>query len=96
MARRHRGAEEREASTLDDTRALGGKLVLELVANCLQQRRVVEAGFFHGFLQPFSRFARADDLARMSRDFQRLASGEVPYATGAVIVVDGGLTLPRL
>jgi 3-oxoacyl-[acyl-carrier protein] reductase len=25
-----------------------------------------------------------------------LAAGEVPYATGAVLVVDGGLTLPRL
>ena len=25
-----------------------------------------------------------------------LASGELPYATGAVLVVDGGLTLPRL
>jgi NAD(P)-dependent dehydrogenase (short-subunit alcohol dehydrogenase family) len=25
-----------------------------------------------------------------------LARGELPYATGAVLVLDGGLTLPRL
>jgi hypothetical protein len=25
-----------------------------------------------------------------------LASGDLPYATGSVLAVDGGLTLPRL
>ena len=32
----------------------------------------------------------------VGRAVAALATGEMPYATGAVVVVDGGLTLPRL
>jgi 3-oxoacyl-[acyl-carrier protein] reductase len=32
----------------------------------------------------------------VGRAVAALAEGEVPYATGTVLVVDGGLTLPRL
>ena len=34
--------------------------------------------------------------ADVGRAVAALATGEVPYATGTVLVVDGGLTLPRL
>jgi 3-oxoacyl-[acyl-carrier protein] reductase len=39
------------------------------------------------------RWGKADDVASA---VSVLARGELPYATGALIVVDGGLTLPRL
>jgi NAD(P)-dependent dehydrogenase (short-subunit alcohol dehydrogenase family) len=44
-------------------------------------------------LVPERRWGTPKDVGRA---VAALASGEVPYATGAVIVVDGGLTLPRL
>lgn len=46
-----------------------------------------------GGLVPERRWGTPDDVGRA---VAALASGDVPYATGAVIVVDGGLTLPRL
>jgi 3-oxoacyl-[acyl-carrier protein] reductase len=44
-------------------------------------------------LVPQRRWGTPEDVGRT---VAVLASGEVPYATGAVVVVDGGLTLPRL
>jgi len=44
-------------------------------------------------LVPEGRWGTPDDVGRA---VAALAAGEVPYATGAVVVVDGGLTLPRL
>jgi 3-oxoacyl-[acyl-carrier protein] reductase len=39
---------------------------------------------------------RWGEPADVGRTVAALAAGELPYSTGAVIVVDGGLTLPRL
>jgi 3-oxoacyl-[acyl-carrier protein] reductase len=39
---------------------------------------------------------RWGEPADVGRAVAALAAGELPYSTGAVIVVDGGLTLPRL
>jgi NAD(P)-dependent dehydrogenase (short-subunit alcohol dehydrogenase family) len=44
-------------------------------------------------LVPERRWGTAEDVGRA---VAALAAGELPYATGAVLVVDGGLTLPRL
>jgi 3-oxoacyl-[acyl-carrier protein] reductase len=44
-------------------------------------------------LVPERRWGSPEDVGRV---VAALASGEVPYATGTVVVVDGGLTLPRL
>jgi NAD(P)-dependent dehydrogenase (short-subunit alcohol dehydrogenase family) len=44
-------------------------------------------------LVPERRWGTPEDVGRV---VAALASGDVPYATGAVVVVDGGLTLPRL
>lgn len=44
-------------------------------------------------LVPQRRWGSPEDVGRA---VAALAIGEVPYATGAVLVVDGGLTLPRL
>jgi 3-oxoacyl-[acyl-carrier protein] reductase len=44
-------------------------------------------------LVPEGRWGTPDDVGRV---VAALATGEMPYATGAVVVVDGGLTLPRL
>jgi len=46
-----------------------------------------------GGLVPEGRWGTPEDVGRA---VAALASGDVPYATGAVLVVDGGLTLPRL
>jgi 3-oxoacyl-[acyl-carrier protein] reductase len=47
----------------------------------------------HSGLVPEQRWGTPEDVGRA---VAALATGEVPYATGAVLVVDGGLTLPRL
>jgi NAD(P)-dependent dehydrogenase (short-subunit alcohol dehydrogenase family) len=44
-------------------------------------------------LVPAGRWGTADDVGAVVR---ALVSGDVPYATGSVIHVDGGLHLPRL
>ena len=44
-------------------------------------------------LVPERRWGTPEDVGRA---VAVLAAGEMPYATGAVLVVDGGLTLPRL
>jgi NAD(P)-dependent dehydrogenase (short-subunit alcohol dehydrogenase family) len=44
-------------------------------------------------LVPQRRWGDPDDVGRV---VAALARGEAPYSTGAVIVVDGGLTIPRL
>jgi 3-oxoacyl-[acyl-carrier protein] reductase len=44
-------------------------------------------------LVPQGRWGAPDDVGRV---VAALARGDAPYSTGAVIVVDGGLTLPRL
>jgi 3-oxoacyl-[acyl-carrier protein] reductase len=44
-------------------------------------------------LVPERRWGTPGDVGRA---VAALASGEMPYTTGAVVVVDGGLTLPRL
>jgi 3-oxoacyl-[acyl-carrier protein] reductase len=44
-------------------------------------------------LVPEKRWGTPEDVGRA---VAALATGEVPYATGAVLVIDGGLTLPRL
>ena len=44
-------------------------------------------------LVPERRWGTPEDVGRV---VAALAAGEMPYATGAVLVVDGGLTLPRL
>ncbi|MCG6927218.1 MAG: 3-ketoacyl-ACP reductase [Acidobacteria bacterium] len=44
-------------------------------------------------LVPERRWGTPEDVGRA---VAALATGEMPYATGAVVVVDGGLTLPRL
>jgi NAD(P)-dependent dehydrogenase (short-subunit alcohol dehydrogenase family) len=44
-------------------------------------------------LVPERRWGTPEDVGRA---VAALATGEVPYATGAVLVVDGGLSLPRL
>jgi NAD(P)-dependent dehydrogenase (short-subunit alcohol dehydrogenase family) len=44
-------------------------------------------------LVPEGRWGTPDDVGRV---VAALATGEMPYTTGAVVVVDGGLTLPRL
>jgi NAD(P)-dependent dehydrogenase (short-subunit alcohol dehydrogenase family) len=46
-----------------------------------------------GGLVPERRWGTPADVGRV---VAALAAGELPYATGAVVVVDGGLTLPRL
>ncbi len=46
-----------------------------------------------GGLVPERRWGTPEDVGRA---VATLAEGEMPYATGAVLVVDGGLTLPRL
>jgi 3-oxoacyl-[acyl-carrier protein] reductase len=46
-----------------------------------------------GGLVPEGRWGTPEDVGRV---VAALASGETPYATGNVLVVDGGLTLPRL
>jgi NAD(P)-dependent dehydrogenase (short-subunit alcohol dehydrogenase family) len=42
---------------------------------------------------PISRWGEPDDVGRT---VAMLASGALPYSTGEVIHVDGGLSLPRL
>jgi 3-oxoacyl-[acyl-carrier protein] reductase len=42
---------------------------------------------------PQGRWGEPDDVGRV---VAALARGDAPYSTGAVIVVDGGLTIPRL
>ena len=44
-------------------------------------------------LVPQGRWGAAEDVGRV---VAALARGDAPYSTGAVIVVDGGLTIPRL
>ena len=44
-------------------------------------------------LVPQGRWGTPEDVGRVAA---ALARGDAPYSTGAVIVVDGGLTLPRL
>jgi len=44
-------------------------------------------------LVPQGRWGTSDDVGRV---VAALARGEAPYSTGAVILVDGGLTIPRL
>ena len=44
-------------------------------------------------LVPQGRWGTPEDVGRVTA---ALARGDAPYSTGAVIVVDGGLTLPRL
>jgi len=44
-------------------------------------------------LVPERRWGTPEDVGRA---VAALATGEMPYATGAVLLVDGGLTLPRL
>jgi NAD(P)-dependent dehydrogenase (short-subunit alcohol dehydrogenase family) len=44
-------------------------------------------------LVPQRRWGEPEDVGRV---VAALARGEAPYSTGAVIVVDGGLTIPRL
>jgi len=44
-------------------------------------------------LVPQGRWGTTDDVGRV---VAALARGEAPYSTGAVILVDGGLTIPRL
>ena len=44
-------------------------------------------------LVPQGRWGTPEDIGRVAA---ALARGDAPYSTGAVIVVDGGLTLPRL
>lgn len=44
-------------------------------------------------LVPQQRWGEPDDVGRV---VAALARGDAPYSTGAVIVVDGGLTIPRL
>jgi NAD(P)-dependent dehydrogenase (short-subunit alcohol dehydrogenase family) len=46
-----------------------------------------------GGLVPERRWGTPEDVGRA---VAALAEGEMPYATGSVLVVDGGLTLPRL
>jgi 3-oxoacyl-[acyl-carrier protein] reductase len=43
-------------------------------------------------LVPEGRWGQPDDVGRA---VAALARGDLPYATGSVIVVDGGLSLPR-
>ena len=43
-------------------------------------------------LVPQRRWGEPDDVGRV---VAALARGDAPYSTGAVIVVDGGLTIPR-
>ncbi len=50
--------------------------------------RLIEEG-----LVPQGRWGTPEDVGRV---VSALARGDAPYSTGAVIVVDGGLTLPRL
>ena len=42
---------------------------------------------------PEGRWGQPDDVGRT---VCALVRGDVPYATGSIIHVDGGLTLPRL
>jgi NAD(P)-dependent dehydrogenase (short-subunit alcohol dehydrogenase family) len=44
-------------------------------------------------LVPAGRWGRADDVGRA---VAALVRGDLPYATGTVIHVDGGLSVPRL
>jgi NAD(P)-dependent dehydrogenase (short-subunit alcohol dehydrogenase family) len=44
-------------------------------------------------LVPDKRWGQSDDVGRVVASLVR---GDMPYATGTVIHVDGGLTLPRL
>jgi NAD(P)-dependent dehydrogenase (short-subunit alcohol dehydrogenase family) len=44
-------------------------------------------------LVPQGRWGTPDDVGRV---VAALARGDLPYSTGAVVVVDGGLTIPRL
>jgi NAD(P)-dependent dehydrogenase (short-subunit alcohol dehydrogenase family) len=44
-------------------------------------------------LVPQGRWGTPDDVGRV---VAALARGDAPYSTGAVVVVDGGLTIPRL
>ena len=46
-----------------------------------------------GGLVPQARWGLPEDVGRA---VAMLARGELPYSTGQVIVVDGGLTVPRL
>jgi NAD(P)-dependent dehydrogenase (short-subunit alcohol dehydrogenase family) len=46
-----------------------------------------------GGLVPQARWGLPEDVGRA---VAMLAAGQLPYSTGAVILVDGGLTLPRL
>lgn len=53
----------------------------------LYDRRIAEG------LVPEARWGEASDVGRVVR---ALLNGDLPYATGSVIHVDGGLSLPRL
>jgi NAD(P)-dependent dehydrogenase (short-subunit alcohol dehydrogenase family) len=50
-------------------------------------RRIAEG------LVPERRWGRPEDVGRV---VAALLRGDLPYATGAVIPVDGGLSIPRL
>ena len=50
-------------------------------------RRIAEG------LVPEQRWGQAEDVGRA---VAALVRGDVPYATGTVVNVDGGLSLPRL
>jgi 3-oxoacyl-[acyl-carrier protein] reductase len=53
----------------------------------MYERRIADG------LVPQARFGLPEDVGRA---VAMLAAGHLPYSTGAVILVDGGLTLPRL
>ena len=55
-------------------------------------RGVYDARIADG-LVPERRWGQPDDVGRA---VAALARGDIPYATGSVIHVDGGLSLPRL
>jgi 3-oxoacyl-[acyl-carrier protein] reductase len=50
-------------------------------------------GLLAGGLAPQARWGQPDDVGRA---VAALVRGDFPYSTGAVIMVDGGLTVPRL
>lgn len=50
--------------------------------------RLIEQG-----LVPEGRWGRPEDVGRVAA---AMAAGELPYATGQILIVDGGMTIPRL
>ena len=67
---------------------LAGAAIMTAANKAAYDKRIVDEG-----LVPERRWGTPDDVGRVVASLMR---GDLPYATGSVVMVDGGLSIPRL